>query len=46
MQSLIMHLVYISNPIDYKIWTENYDDVMSSIADSIATYYQVEKEGN
>ena len=43
MQALVMHLVYISNPIDYTIWTENYADLMSSIADSIATYYQVEK---
>ena len=45
MQSLVMHLVYITNPVDYKIWTESYSDLMSSIADSIATYYQVEKEG-
>lgn len=45
MQGLMMKLVYISNPIDYKLWLDHQEDIISSIADSIATYYQIEKEG-
>ncbi|MGN1344972.1 MAG: N-acetylmuramoyl-L-alanine amidase [Traorella sp.] len=43
MQALVMHLLYISNSVDYKLWIDDYEDIMSSIADSIATYYQIEK---
>lgn len=43
MQGLVMHLVYISNSVDYKLWMDNYEGIMSSIADSIATYYQIEE---
>lgn len=42
MQALMMRLIYVSNPVDYKLWVDNYEGIMSSIADSIATYYQIE----
>lgn len=42
MQALMMRLVYISNPIDYKLWTDSYEQIMGSIADSVATYYRIE----
>ena len=45
MQSLMVRLLYITNPLDYKLWLDSNEDIMSSIADSIATYYQVELEG-
>lgn len=46
MQALMMRLIYVSNPVDYKLWVDDYESIMSSIADSIATYYQIEIEDN
>lgn len=45
MQSLMIRLIYVTNPVDYKLWMDNYEGIMSSLADSIAKYYQLEKEG-
>lgn len=42
MQALMIRLVYISNPLDYKLWVDNYEGIMDSIANSIVTYYQIE----
>lgn len=45
MQSLMIRLIYVTNPLDYKLWVDDKESIMNSIADSIATYYQVELEG-
>lgn len=45
MQALMIRLLYITNPLDYKLWIDDNEGIMNSIADSIATYYQIEKEG-
>lgn len=45
MQALMIRLLYITNPLDYKLWLDNYEGIMESIAESVATYYQLEKEG-
>ena len=44
-QTLVMRLIYVSNPMDYKQWMDHSEEIMSSIADSVAIYYQIEKEG-
>ena len=45
MQALMIRLLYITNPLDYKLWLDENESIMNSIADSIAIYYQVELEG-
>lgn len=45
MQALMVRLLYITNPLDYKLWIDDSESIMNSIADSIATYYQIELEG-
>lgn len=44
MQSIVVHLLYMSNPKDYKLWVDNKEGLLSNMADSIALYLNVEKK--
>lgn len=44
MQALILRFGYISNPKDVESWTTSQEDILQSLADSIATYLHVTKE--
>lgn len=46
MQAIVVHLLYISNPKDYKLWIDHKEELMTSMADSIALSLNVEKREN
>lgn len=45
MQSIIVKFGFMSNVSDYNTWVNKKDKIMESLADSVMTYYQIEKEG-
>lgn len=44
MQAIVVHMLYISNPKDYKLWIDHKEDIMTSMADSIAMSLNIEKK--
>lgn len=44
MQAIVVHLLYISNPMNYKLWVDDKESILSNIADSVALYLNIEKK--